>query len=304
MKKITSILSSVLLVSFTLVPVSAVLADESTSTSTSSAAATTNIIVGNDRDVHGCIGSAGYSWCEVKNKCLRPWEEKCVATTTPVLVPPQGPFGGLKNFIDQKKAEIKDLMNAKKDIKSEIKDLRKATGTRPDMRNATGSKEDWRNGSSTASTTRADMEKKQQERKDAMIKKNIDDITQNLTNVAAKLGALGTEIKAIVSGQASSSDAISQAVSKEDGRGFWGKFIFGADPKNLGVIVSQVSIMQARVNQLNNQISKLATSTDKTTLVTNVQALKDQIVTLEQYVKDNINSFSLFGWLNNYNKQN
>jgi hypothetical protein len=34
-------------------------------------------IVGGDRDTHGCIGSAGYSWCEVKNKCLRIWEEKC-----------------------------------------------------------------------------------------------------------------------------------------------------------------------------------------------------------------------------------
>lgn len=33
--------------------------------------------VGGDRDAHGCIGSAGYSWCEVKNKCLRIWEEPC-----------------------------------------------------------------------------------------------------------------------------------------------------------------------------------------------------------------------------------
>jgi hypothetical protein len=34
-------------------------------------------ILGGDRDEHGCIGSAGYSWCEVKQKCLRVWEEKC-----------------------------------------------------------------------------------------------------------------------------------------------------------------------------------------------------------------------------------
>ncbi len=34
-------------------------------------------IVGNDRDAHGCIGSAGYSWCEAKRICLRPWEESC-----------------------------------------------------------------------------------------------------------------------------------------------------------------------------------------------------------------------------------
>lgn len=36
-----------------------------------------NQIVGGDKDAHGCIGSAGYSWCETKQKCLRVWEEKC-----------------------------------------------------------------------------------------------------------------------------------------------------------------------------------------------------------------------------------
>ncbi|MDD5146422.1 MAG: hypothetical protein PHN39_01605, partial [Candidatus Pacebacteria bacterium] len=39
-------------------------------------------IVGGDKDEHGCIGSAGYSWCSAKNKCLRVWEEDCPITTT------------------------------------------------------------------------------------------------------------------------------------------------------------------------------------------------------------------------------
>ncbi len=34
-------------------------------------------MVGGDADEHGCIGSAGYSWCEPKAKCLRLWEENC-----------------------------------------------------------------------------------------------------------------------------------------------------------------------------------------------------------------------------------
>jgi len=34
-------------------------------------------VVGGDKDSHGCIGSAGYTWCQVKQKCLRVWEEKC-----------------------------------------------------------------------------------------------------------------------------------------------------------------------------------------------------------------------------------
>jgi hypothetical protein len=32
---------------------------------------------GGDADEHGCIASAGYTWCESKAKCLRIWEEDC-----------------------------------------------------------------------------------------------------------------------------------------------------------------------------------------------------------------------------------
>lgn len=38
---------------------------------------TATFMPGSDRDAHGCIASAGYSWCEAKQKCLRVWEEAC-----------------------------------------------------------------------------------------------------------------------------------------------------------------------------------------------------------------------------------
>lgn len=34
-------------------------------------------IIGGDRDEHGCLGPAGYQWCEEKQKCLRIWETPC-----------------------------------------------------------------------------------------------------------------------------------------------------------------------------------------------------------------------------------
>lgn len=37
----------------------------------------TSTMVGNDKDNHDCIGSAGYSWCSAKQKCLRSFEEFC-----------------------------------------------------------------------------------------------------------------------------------------------------------------------------------------------------------------------------------
>jgi hypothetical protein len=32
--------------------------------------------VGGDRDVHGCIGSAGYTYSQLKNNCVRVFEQK------------------------------------------------------------------------------------------------------------------------------------------------------------------------------------------------------------------------------------
>jgi hypothetical protein len=34
-------------------------------------------VIGGDKDAHGCLIGAGYSWCEEKQKCLRVWEENC-----------------------------------------------------------------------------------------------------------------------------------------------------------------------------------------------------------------------------------
>lgn len=32
------------------------------------------VLVGSDKDPHGCIGSAGYQWCGHTQKCERSWE--------------------------------------------------------------------------------------------------------------------------------------------------------------------------------------------------------------------------------------
>jgi len=33
--------------------------------------------VGNGSDIHGCVGSAGYAWCDAEQRCIRPSEENC-----------------------------------------------------------------------------------------------------------------------------------------------------------------------------------------------------------------------------------
>jgi membrane-bound inhibitor of C-type lysozyme len=36
-------------------------------------------LIGGQKDAHGCLVAAGYSWCEAKNSCIRQWEEYCTA---------------------------------------------------------------------------------------------------------------------------------------------------------------------------------------------------------------------------------
>ena len=48
------------------------------------APATTTVAVsnvGNDRDTHGCVPSAGYSWCTSLDRCVRLWETPCKDST-------------------------------------------------------------------------------------------------------------------------------------------------------------------------------------------------------------------------------
>lgn len=35
-------------------------------------------VVGGDKDKHGCIASAGYTWSEVQKDCIRLWEKESV----------------------------------------------------------------------------------------------------------------------------------------------------------------------------------------------------------------------------------
>lgn len=41
-----------------------------------------NQIMGGERDEHGCLVAAGYSWCEARQECLRLWEEPCDSILT------------------------------------------------------------------------------------------------------------------------------------------------------------------------------------------------------------------------------
>ncbi|HCA09309.1 MULTISPECIES: hypothetical protein [unclassified Chryseobacterium] len=61
--------------------------------------------VGADRDAHGCIGSAGYTYSQIKKDCVRVFEQKIKLTE----VAPKGSSTSMAAVIfskDMKKAEV------------------------------------------------------------------------------------------------------------------------------------------------------------------------------------------------------
>lgn len=41
-------------------------------------------LIGGQKDSHGCLIAAGYSWCAARQDCERPWEQYCTAAAPKV----------------------------------------------------------------------------------------------------------------------------------------------------------------------------------------------------------------------------
>ena len=58
-------------------------------------------IVGADKDIHGCIGSAGYQWSEIRKECIRSFE-----LPLQLLNPDKTNFTSVLFSADNKQAEV------------------------------------------------------------------------------------------------------------------------------------------------------------------------------------------------------
>ncbi len=61
--------------------------------------------VGSDRDAHGCIGSAGYTYSPMRHQCVRIWEEGVALLS----VEEKGPYTSAVFVLDSDKHDRKEL---------------------------------------------------------------------------------------------------------------------------------------------------------------------------------------------------
>lgn len=120
---------------------------------------------------------------------------------------------------------------------------------------------------------------------------------QTLLSSSTRIGGIGEQVRLIAQEQASSTEKTVTAIEKIEQRSTFKTFIIGADYKNLGVIRSELVTMQNRIKRLSAEAERMASSTEKNTLIKEILVLGEERSKIETFVKNNENVFSLFGWV-------
>lgn len=120
---------------------------------------------------------------------------------------------------------------------------------------------------------------------------------QTLLSSSTRIGGIGEQVRLIAQEQASSTEKTVAAIEKVEQRSTFKTFIIGADYKNLGVIRSELVTMQNRIKRLSAEAERMASSTEKNTLIQEIVALGGERLKIETFVKNNEDVFSLFGWV-------
>jgi hypothetical protein len=125
----------------------------------------------------------------------------------------------------------------------------------------------------------------------------VSNFVQSLSQVADREGGIGEQVRTIAQQQNQSAEATIHAMEKVQTRNKVRTFFLGSDYKNLGALRSEMVQTRNRLEQLNKLMENVQNEGDKTELQNQIQALDQEQINIENFVKDNENKFSLFGWL-------
>ncbi len=221
-----------------------------------------------------------------------------IAPTTASEVKVGGTLGNVKVNIDTRRqdgegrADIKiegrgEVRDGKNDREESNKDGGRKDGERKDNKDA--KKADDKYATSTE-------QKKENRGRGDEHRSMVADFVQKLREVGERHKEIGDSVKELADEQASTSVEVSDAADKVEARGSFRTFLFGSDYKNLGKIRSAISKTNNRLDRLNRELEKMASSTDKIAVQIQIDALTTEQVKLDAFIKTNEDKFSLLGW--------
>jgi len=125
----------------------------------------------------------------------------------------------------------------------------------------------------------------------------VTDFVQNLLQTADKDEGIGRQVRTIAQQQNQSASTTIQAMEKVQTRSKIKTFLFGSDYKNLGTLRSETVQTRNRLEQLNKVMENVQNEGDKTELQNQIQTLEQEQTKIENFIKAQESTFSLFGWL-------
>lgn len=131
-----------------------------------------------------------------------------------------------------------------------------------------------------------------QEHKNAVV-----DFVQDLLQLADKEGGIGEQVRNIAQQQNQSASTTLQAMEQVQTRNRIRTFLFGTDYKNLGVLRSEVVQTRNRLENLNKLMENIHNQAEQTGLQDQIQVLEQEQEKIENFIKDQEDKFSLFGWI-------
>lgn len=140
-------------------------------------------------------------------------------------------------------------------------------------------------------------EEKDGENEAEMHRSAVSSFVENLLEVADKnKDGVGEDVRVIAKEEDDAEENVSKAVEEVKGRSSLKTFLIGTDYKNIGMIRSEMAKTQNRLDKLNGLLEKMSTSTGATTTLEQIQNLTETQTKLEDFLQENENKFSLFGW--------
>lgn len=120
---------------------------------------------------------------------------------------------------------------------------------------------------------------------------------QNLLKAADREGGIGEEVRVIAQQQNDSKEKSVEAIDKIEKRSKLKTFLIGNDYKNLGALRSEIVKNRNSIKQLKRLVEKARNKDNITELNVQIQNLETEQERLENFIKDNEDQFSLFGWV-------
>lgn len=124
----------------------------------------------------------------------------------------------------------------------------------------------------------------------------VSTFVHSLLSVAGRTGGIGQQVRVVAERQNMSASTTVEALAKVEERGSFKTFFFGTDYKSIDAIRNELATTTTVIDELKTLASKMSTSTEKETILKQVDVLEEEHSKLMNYVEEKENAFSLFGW--------